>query len=119
MDHIVRSLKAFAESAKALIFPSATTPPNVNFIEYPEICGASAAVAITDDLFIVASDEDNVLRVYKRGTSDAPKGFDLNSFLRPDDHPEADIEGGTRIAERAADESPASAEGAPGSQTPG
>jgi hypothetical protein len=93
------SLKAFVESAIALIFSSATTPPNANFIEYPEMCDPSAAVAITDALFIVASDEDNVLRVYKRGTSDAPQRFDLNSFLRPDDHPEADIEGGTRIGD--------------------
>lgn len=96
----MRGLKAFVESAIALIFPSATTPPNANFIEYPEMCDPSAAVAITDALFIVASDEDNVLRVYKRGTSDAPQRFDLNSFLRPDDHPEADIEGGTRIGDR-------------------
>jgi hypothetical protein len=30
----VRSLKAFVESAIALIFPSATTPPNANLIEH-------------------------------------------------------------------------------------
>jgi hypothetical protein len=100
LDRIVKSLKAFVETAKALIFPSETTPPNADFIEYPEMCDPSAAVAITDALFIVASDEDNVLRVYKRGTSDAPQRFDLNSFLRPDVHPEADIEGGTRIGDR-------------------
>ena len=63
------------------------------------MCDPSAAVAITDALFIVASDEDNVLRVYIRGTSAPPQRFDLNSFLRPDDHPEADIEGGTRIGD--------------------
>ena len=61
----------------------------------------SAAVAISDTLFIVASDEDNVLRVYARENSGAPQTVDLNSFLRPDDdHPEADIEGGTRIGDR-------------------
>ena len=100
LDRIVTSLKAFVESGIALIFPSATTPPSADFIEYPGMCDPSAAVAITDTLFIVASDEDNVLRVYKRGTSDAPQRFDLNSFLRPDDHPEADIEGGARIGDR-------------------
>jgi hypothetical protein len=100
LDRIVISLKAFVESARALIFPPEATPPNADSIEYPEMCDPSAAVAITDALFIVASDEDNVLRVYKRGTSDAPQRFDLNSFLRPDDHPEADIEGGTRIGDR-------------------
>ena len=96
----MRSLKAFVEAARALIFPSEATPPNADFIEYPEMCDPSAAVAITDALFIVASDEDNILRVYKRDTSDAPQRFDLNSFLRPDDHPETDIEGGTRIGDR-------------------
>ena len=99
-DRIVRSLKAFVESARALIFPSETAPPDADFIEYPEMCDPSAAVAINDALFIVASDEDNVLRVYKRGTLDAPQRFDLNSFLRPDDDREADIEGGTRIGDR-------------------
>jgi hypothetical protein len=34
LDRIVRSLKAFVESAIALIFPSATTPPNANLIEH-------------------------------------------------------------------------------------
>ena len=96
----MRSLKAFVESAIALVLPTATTPQDAAFIEYPEMCDPSAAVAITDALFIAASDEDNILRVYKRGTPDAPQRFDLNSFLRPDDHPEADIEGGTRIGDR-------------------
>ena len=70
-------------------------------IEYPEMCDPSAAAAISDTLFIVASDEDNILRVYARGTSNTPQRFDLNSFLRPDeDYPEADIEGCARIADR-------------------
>ena len=95
----VSSLKTFIETVAALIFPSALT--NVAIIEYPEMCDPSAAVAISDTLFIVASDEDNVLRVYSRGSSSAPQRFDLSSFLRSDeDHPEADIEAGTRIGDR-------------------
>jgi hypothetical protein len=98
---IVRSLKAFIDTVAALIFPSAVTQQNVAIIEYPEMCDPSAAVAISDTLFVVASDEDNVLRVYARGSSGAPRRFDLNSFLKPDeDHPEVDIEGGTRIGDR-------------------
>jgi len=97
----MKSLKAFVETAAALIFPSAATQQNVGIIEYPEMCDPSAAVAISDTLFIVASDEDNVLRVYSRGSSSSPQRFDLNSFLKPDeDYPEADIEGGTRIGDR-------------------
>ena len=30
------------------------------------MCDASAAVALTDELFAVASDEDSVIRVYSR-----------------------------------------------------
>src|SRR4029450_9106785 len=64
------------------------------------MCAPSAAAAISDNLFIVASDEDNVLRVYARGASHAPQRFDLNSFLRPDEnHSKADIEGATRIGD--------------------
>jgi hypothetical protein len=97
----VRSLKAFIETVAALIFPSAVPPQKVAIIEYRGMCDPSAAAAIGGNLFIVASDEDNVLRVYARGTSDAPQRFDLSSFLRSDeDHPEADIEGATRIGDR-------------------
>jgi Protein of unknown function (DUF3616) len=97
----VRSLKAFIEMLVALISPSAVTQKNIGtIVKYPEMCDPSAAVAISDNFFAVASDEDNVLRVYKRGISGAPQRFDLNSFLRPDDHPEADIEGATRIGDR-------------------
>jgi Protein of unknown function (DUF3616) len=98
---IVRSLKAFIETVATLVFHPAVTQQNVGIIEYPEMCDPSAAVAISDTLFIVASDEDNLLRVYARENSGAPQTVDLNSFLRPDDdHPEADIEGGTRIGDR-------------------
>jgi Protein of unknown function (DUF3616) len=97
----MRSLKAFIDTVAALIFPSAATQQNVAIIEYPEMCDPSAAVAISDTLFLVASDEDNVLRVYARETSGAPQRFDLNPFLKPDeDHPEVDIEGGARIGDR-------------------
>ena len=98
---IVRSLKAFFETVADLIFPSAVTQQNIGIIEYPGMCDPSAAVAISDTLFIVASDEDNVLRVYSRENPGTPQEFDLSSFLRPDkDHPEVDIEGATRIDNR-------------------
>jgi hypothetical protein len=66
------------------------------------MCDASAAVAVAPTMFVVANDEDNVLRVYQRNKSDNPVAtFDLTSFLKPDpEHPEADIEGATRIGER-------------------
>jgi hypothetical protein len=92
------TIKAFIETVTAAIFPSAAH--GLAVIEYPEMCDPSAALAINDRLFIVASDEDNVLRVYARDNPGAPQRFDLNSFLKPDeDRPEADIEAVTQIGE--------------------
>ncbi len=68
-------------------------------------CGASdasAAAAINDDMFVVADDENNILRVYKTGDSEMPVfSYDLTSFLEVEpDYPEADIEGATKIGNR-------------------
>ena len=63
---------------------------------------ASAAVAIGQDMFIVADDENNVLRVYRAGQGGMPAfTHDLTEFLDIDpEHPEADIEGATKIDNR-------------------
>jgi hypothetical protein len=99
--HIVTRLRAVMETIAALVFPSAAAQQNVDVVEYPEMCDPSAAVALGDALFIVASDEDNVLRVYAREAVGAPIEFDLNSFLGSDgDHTKTDIEGGARIGDR-------------------
>ena len=60
---------------------------------------ASAAVAISRDMFIVADDENNVLRVYRTSKAGSPVfSYDLTAFLGIDpEHPEADIEGATTI----------------------
>lgn len=65
------------------------------------MCDASAAVAVGPHSFIVASDEDNVLRVYGPGDAQPqPGAFDLSPFLGLEaDGPEADIEGATRIGD--------------------
>jgi len=72
-------------------------------IEHSEMCDASAAVAVGREMFVVANDEDNVLRVYRNDKPGKPvHTFDLTSFLKPDpDHPEADIEGATQVGDRA------------------
>lgn len=66
------------------------------------LCDASAAVAIDADRFLVASDEDNVLRLFRRDEADGPlEEFAMDAFLRPDpSSPEADIEGATAIGSR-------------------
>jgi hypothetical protein len=71
---------------------------------YSGMCDASAAVAIGPDTFVVASDEDDVLRVYPRhrsGHNQPLQQFDLTPFLQAHaDESEADIEGAARIGNR-------------------
>lgn len=74
----------------------------------PEVlvyCGASdasAAVAVGEKMFVVADDENNVLRVYRTDKASLPVfSYDLTEFLGTSpQHPEADIEGATIIGKR-------------------
>jgi len=63
---------------------------------------ASAAVALSDNMFIVADDENNILRVYKTSVPGLPVfSYDLTKFLHIEpEHPEADIEGATSVGDR-------------------
>jgi hypothetical protein len=65
-------------------------------------CDASAAVALTDDLFVIADDEDNVFRIYSRARMGRPVStVDLTGFLNPGKKaPEVDIEASARIGDR-------------------
>ena len=64
-------------------------------------CDASAAATLTDDLFVIANDEDNVLRIYSRERMGHPVStVDLTAFLNPGKKsPEVDIEGAARIGD--------------------
>lgn len=69
---------------------------------YQGTSDASAAMAISKDMFIVADDENNTLRVYKTDTGGLPIcSYDLTDSLdvKPQ-HPETDIEGATMIKDR-------------------
>jgi len=66
------------------------------------MCDASAAIPVGTNLFVVANDEDNTLRIYN---NDEPGNSiysqDLSAFLQINPkHPEADIEGATLINNR-------------------
>ena len=63
---------------------------------------ASAAVAVAKDMFVVADDENNVLRVYKTSQGGLPLfSYDMTEFLDIEpEYPEADIEGATMIGPR-------------------
>lgn len=66
---------------------------------HTQTCDASAGVALSADLHAIASDEDNVLRVYRRATGGAPVArIDLSRFL--DATEECDLEGATTIGDR-------------------
>lgn len=66
------------------------------------MCDASAVVPLNDELFVVADDEDNILRVYSRTQGGAPvQTLDLSSFLRVDPKsPEADLEAAAPLGDR-------------------
>jgi len=64
---------------------------------------ASGGVAVTSNLFVVADDEDNILRVYRNDQGGLPvKQFDCDAFLEVRGKSlEADLEAGTRVGDRA------------------
>ena len=70
---------------------------------YPGMCDASAAVPLDDQHFIVADDEVNTFRVYATETAGPEiSAIPWDAFLISDrdlKHPEADIEGGTRLGD--------------------
>jgi len=65
-------------------------------------CDASAGVAVSSNLFLVANDEDNLLRVYRRDRSGpAVQSFQAGPFLHVDPRkPETDLEASARIGDR-------------------
>ena len=69
---------------------------------YPGTCDASGAIALSNDAFVVADDESDVLRIYSRAHPEvAPKEVDVDGFLRLDDGTkEADLEGAAQIGNR-------------------
>ena len=62
---------------------------------------ASAAVVIGEDMFVVADDEDNILRVYDMNQPSLPVfSYDLTPFLGIEPgYPEADIEGAAMLGD--------------------
>ena len=66
------------------------------------MCDASAAVALTETLFAVGNDEDNVLRVYRNDQpGPALEKVNLAAALKVDPKfPETDLEGAARVGDR-------------------
>lgn len=73
-----------------------------DFILFRGTSDASTAVAMDADRFLVADDENNILRVYSLKNPGLPlSSLDISSFLRASgQHIEADIEGSARVGDR-------------------
>jgi hypothetical protein len=69
---------------------------------YVGCCDASAGVAMSSNLFLVANDEDNLLRVYRRDRPGPPvQGFQAGPFLHVDPRkPESDLEAAAAVGDR-------------------
>jgi Protein of unknown function (DUF3616) len=85
--------------------PTPSAPP-INEVRFTGTCDASGAVPLDERTFLVADDEDNVLRVYDASRGGAPLStVDLSPSLglppKKKGAPELDIEAATRIGEHA------------------
>jgi len=81
-----------------VLFLAATVgAANAQQFEYRGLCEASGAAALDERHFAVASDETNVIQIYKRGEHE-PKGeLDVEDFTTFD---KSDLEGAARIGSR-------------------
>jgi len=72
------------------------------FLIFHGASDASAAVALSEDMFVVADDENNIWRIYETSKAGQPvSSFDMTSFLDIEtEHPEADIEAAAKIGQR-------------------
>ena len=86
-------------SFMALYVCAAETSRIGRVTEYSGMSDASAGVALSSNVFVVANDEDNILRYYSADRGGPPlKQYDLARFLAQAD--EADLEGAARIGTR-------------------
>lgn len=72
-------------------------------VSFNGACDASAAVALDAKTFVVADDENNILRTYSLDHPGMPMAeFPMGRFLKTniEKHPEADIEACTRVGDR-------------------
>jgi hypothetical protein len=88
-------------SALALTLFAGAAPgaPASTVMTYRGPCDASAAVALDANHFVVAGDEDNTLRIYRRGRPEPVGKVPLAAFLDSGDK-ESDIEAAAAVGKR-------------------
>ena len=98
---VISEVMLFLLMWSSIVFAD-SNEPLIKTLVYRGMSDASAAVAIGDDMFVVADDENNILRVYKSSAGGLPEFcFDMTDFLGIEpEYPEADIEGATMIGDR-------------------
>jgi len=97
------ALLALVSIFLAFIFPEPVTAQTVSTQSlFYGMCDASAAVALDNELFAVANDEDNSIRVYRANSPSLPiRSFNLSRFLDVEpNRPETDLEGATWLGDR-------------------
>ncbi|MBR1225200.1 DUF3616 domain-containing protein [Bradyrhizobium sp. AUGA SZCCT0176] len=87
----------YAICAATSLLSGAATAADSTITTYREMCDASASVALDADHFVVADDEMNVLRVYRRGQPSSVAQVDLSKFLDTKPDKESDLEGAARV----------------------
>lgn len=106
MTRVLQFLAAALFSGAGICAETTNEPPRPFSLSEPVshfgCCDASAAVAVSSNLFILANDEDNSLRVYRRDRAGAPvQAFQAGAFLRVDPRkPETDLEAAARVGDR-------------------
>ncbi len=71
-------------------------------VQYSGMCDASASLEIDDNTFIIANDEDNVLRIFRYDQEEPIVTWNLSAFFKiefDDKSPESDIEGAAKIGD--------------------
>jgi hypothetical protein len=98
---VISEVAFFFLICSAVVLADSNEPADQTLV-YRGTSDASAAVAVGDDMFIVADDENNILRVYKSNGGGLPEFcFDMTDFLGIEpEYPEADIEGATMTGDR-------------------
>ncbi|HPD46242.1 MAG TPA: DUF3616 domain-containing protein [Anaerohalosphaeraceae bacterium] len=86
----------------ALLSGSCSCAQTVSPTVFNGMSDASAGAFLSDERFVVADDENNILKIYNLSDPSRPAALhDLSAFLRTTfDSPEADIEGAARVGDR-------------------
>ena len=96
---LIGSLALAAAGRAAAPSPNGATF-EISPTQYQGLCDASAAVALSPTQFVVANDEDNLLRFFTVGKpAPTPEPLNLDAFLGIDNAKETDIEGAAQIGD--------------------